>query len=216
VAVAVAGPASAATAKVKVTWNANGGKIGAAKSKSVKITKGKSVGKLPTAKRAKYKLNGWWTKKSGGKKVTKSTKVTKKVTFYAHWKKTAVSGTSPTSADDPGAPAGSTTGESTPATQTVKYATGATVPAHCTASSHFVGPKLNMTARWRPITFSGPITCTGDFKGEFSVLSAGVNGRCYYWDTGYVANCSDMFSLIIQPYNDGDSFDATFVTDRDI
>ena len=33
-----------------------------------------------------HSFDGWWTKKSGGTKVKSSTKITKSVTFYAHWK----------------------------------------------------------------------------------------------------------------------------------
>jgi uncharacterized repeat protein (TIGR02543 family) len=49
------------------------------------------VGALPNAVRKGYKFLGWYTKKSGGKKITKSTKIKKNTTYYAHWKKLAVS-----------------------------------------------------------------------------------------------------------------------------
>ena len=65
----------------KVTFNANGGSGVMTKS----VTKGKAVGTLPKATRKGYKFKGWYTKKSGGTKVKTSTKVTKKVTYYAHW-----------------------------------------------------------------------------------------------------------------------------------
>jgi len=76
--------------KVKVTFNVNGGKFTtkkySKKAKMVKsITKGKKVGKLPKAKRTGYALKGWYTKKSGGKKVSKNTKIKKKTTYYAQW-----------------------------------------------------------------------------------------------------------------------------------
>jgi uncharacterized repeat protein (TIGR02543 family) len=42
---------------------------------------------LATPKRSGYKFQGWYTAKIGGKKITQGTRVTKDVTFYAHWKK---------------------------------------------------------------------------------------------------------------------------------
>ena len=77
-----------ATSKVKVTWNVNGGKISSDKIVTTSVTKGAKVGKLSkTPKKAGYVFKGWYTKKSGGVKITTATKVKKKVTYYAHWKK---------------------------------------------------------------------------------------------------------------------------------
>ena len=46
------------------------------------------IGTLPKAERGGYRFQGWYTKKSGGKKVSERTKVSslKKKTLYAHWK----------------------------------------------------------------------------------------------------------------------------------
>jgi len=78
----------AAPKKVKVMWNANGGKIGVAKTTTTTVTKGAKVGKFPkTPKKVGYAFKGWYTKKSGGTKVTKVTKVKKNVIYYAQWKK---------------------------------------------------------------------------------------------------------------------------------
>jgi len=72
----------------KVTWNGNGGKIGSKTTISTNIKKGAKIGKLPsTPKRMGYKFTGWYTAKSGGTKITKNTKVSKKVTYYARWTK---------------------------------------------------------------------------------------------------------------------------------
>lgn len=76
--------AATVSKKVKVTFNANGGTVNK-KSKTV-IAKSK-IGKLPTPVRKGYTFNGWYTAKTGGKKVSTSTKITKKQTLYAHWKK---------------------------------------------------------------------------------------------------------------------------------
>jgi uncharacterized repeat protein (TIGR02543 family) len=70
-----------------VKLNANGGKVGGKASASVKKTHNAKLGKLATPKRSGYQFLGWYTGKSGGKKVTASTKATKAVTLYAHWKR---------------------------------------------------------------------------------------------------------------------------------
>jgi len=77
-----------AVSKINVKWDANGGKIGAAKTTITKISKGAKIAKLPKApKKTGYVFSGWHTKKSGGIKITTATKVKKKVTYYAQWKK---------------------------------------------------------------------------------------------------------------------------------
>ncbi|MBR0381927.1 MAG: InlB B-repeat-containing protein [Eubacterium sp.] len=69
--------------KFTFKYNANGGK---ASAKSKKVTGGKTFGKLASASRKGYKFDGWYTEKTGGTKVTKSTVVKYIVkTLYAHW-----------------------------------------------------------------------------------------------------------------------------------
>jgi len=81
----------AAPKKVKVTWNANGGKIGKINTKITPVKKNAKVGKLlKTPIRNGYEFKGWYTKKSGGKKISSATKVKNKVTYYAQWKKKTV------------------------------------------------------------------------------------------------------------------------------
>jgi len=85
--VASAEPVSAAS-NVKVKWDANGGKIGTAKVATTTVTKDVKLGKLVKApKKTGYVFKGWYTKKSGGTKITTTTKVKKKVTYYAQWVK---------------------------------------------------------------------------------------------------------------------------------
>ena len=76
-----------ASNKIKVTFNANGGSVS---KKNVSIKKGSKIGTLPTPTRKNYKFVGWYTKKSGGSKVTKSTKFSKATTIYARWQAIAV------------------------------------------------------------------------------------------------------------------------------
>ena len=69
---------------VTVTFNPNGGNV----SPTTKtVTIGSSYGTLPTPTRTGYKFDGWYTKSSGGTKVTSSTTVTTASdhTLYAHW-----------------------------------------------------------------------------------------------------------------------------------
>lgn len=42
---------------------------------------------MPTAARKGYVLKGWYTKKSGGTKVTTATVIKKNQTLYAQWSK---------------------------------------------------------------------------------------------------------------------------------
>ena len=78
--------------KYKITLNANKGKIGGKKKVKRTVSYGKRYGKFKAAKRSGYKFKGWYSKKSGGKKITKYTKVSKLKShkLYAHWKKIKV------------------------------------------------------------------------------------------------------------------------------
>ncbi|MDO5346501.1 MAG: InlB B-repeat-containing protein [Lachnospiraceae bacterium] len=75
--------------KYKVKFNANGGK---SSRSQVTVDYGSSIGTLPTASRSGYSFQGWYTKKSGGTKVSSSYKVKKATTLYAHWKKNSGGG----------------------------------------------------------------------------------------------------------------------------
>lgn len=74
---------------VKVKLDANGGYIGkkSVKSKTLTLAKGYSYGNLEVPKRKGYKFQGWYTKKTGGKKVTVGAAVTSSTTLYARWKR---------------------------------------------------------------------------------------------------------------------------------
>ncbi len=65
----------------KVVFNANGGTSVATKY----IKPGKKIGTLPKPTKTGYTFKGWYTKKSGGSKVSASTKIKKNVTYYARW-----------------------------------------------------------------------------------------------------------------------------------
>lgn len=72
--------------QVKVTLNANGGKIS---QKTATVIYKDTYGKLASPTRKGYVFSGWYTKKTGGKKVKATTVVSGKTkhTLYAHWKK---------------------------------------------------------------------------------------------------------------------------------
>ena len=67
-----------------VTFNANGGTVN---TKSKNVTIGKTYGTLPTPTRTGYDFDGWYTRESGGTKVTATTSVgtNPPTTLYAHW-----------------------------------------------------------------------------------------------------------------------------------
>lgn len=72
-----------------VSFNANGGYIG---NKSVTNTSktaayGESVGRLLSPKRKNYVFLGWYTKASGGSRISAATPVSGSTTYYAHWAK---------------------------------------------------------------------------------------------------------------------------------
>lgn len=75
--------ANATPLTYKVTWNGNGGTSSVAFS----TLTFNSTYTLPTATRAGYTFNGWYTAKSGGTKITTTTKHTTAgdVTYYAQW-----------------------------------------------------------------------------------------------------------------------------------
>ena len=69
--------------KYTVTFDANGGTT----ANPATITKdyNAEIGTLPTTTQANYVFNGWYTAKTGGTKISTTTKVTANVTYYAQW-----------------------------------------------------------------------------------------------------------------------------------
>lgn len=74
---------------ITVTFNGNGGTV---KTKSRTVACDRKYGNLDAPVRKGYIFKGWYTKKSGGTRITASAKVTstKNVTLYAHWEKVTV------------------------------------------------------------------------------------------------------------------------------
>ena len=77
------------TPRYTINFNANGGYIGKknVKSNSKELLYGEQLGKLPSPKKKGHAFLGWFTKKSGGSKITKTTQVEAGCTYYAHWAK---------------------------------------------------------------------------------------------------------------------------------
>jgi uncharacterized repeat protein (TIGR02543 family) len=75
--------------KYTVKFNTNGGKKLSKSKRNITVTYAGKYGKLAKPSRKGYKFVGWYTKKSGGTKITSKSKVkiTKTTTLYAHWKK---------------------------------------------------------------------------------------------------------------------------------
>lgn len=69
----------------KVTFKANGGT--SLSKNSITVTEQQPYGTLPTVKRTGYTFSGWYTAKTGGKKITAKSIVnlTADQTLYAHW-----------------------------------------------------------------------------------------------------------------------------------
>lgn len=67
-----------------VTFDPNGGRVSPT---STAVTIGKKYGPLPTPNRYGYEFDGWYTKETGGTKVTETTTVGENLpaTLYAHW-----------------------------------------------------------------------------------------------------------------------------------
>lgn len=65
-----------------VSFNANGGSVSPS---SKTVSKGSSVGALPTPTRSGYTFDGWYTSASGGTKISSTTAINGDVTYYAHW-----------------------------------------------------------------------------------------------------------------------------------
>ena len=75
----------------KIIFDGNGGKIGSKKTFSTTVKKGSKLKKLATTpKRKGYTFQGWFTKKKGGKEITKNTKPGKSLTYFAQWKKARI------------------------------------------------------------------------------------------------------------------------------
>lgn len=71
-----------ATKTFTVTFDSQGG----SKVSSLAIENNKNIGTLPTPTKAGYSFLGWYTKKTGGQKISSTHKITARITFYARWK----------------------------------------------------------------------------------------------------------------------------------
>ncbi len=76
---------------VKMTFDANGGDLDGElegdNCDTAFVPKGAAIGNLPSASWQYYAFQGWYTKKSGGTKVTVKTKLKKNTKVFAHWAK---------------------------------------------------------------------------------------------------------------------------------
>lgn len=76
---------STASKTYTITLNANSGKVSPS---SIKVSANKTyLSSLPTPTRSGYTFSGWYTSRTGGTKITSTTKATANRTIYAHWAK---------------------------------------------------------------------------------------------------------------------------------
>lgn len=75
---------STSTTKYTIKFNANGGTVS---KTSITVAKNAAYGTLPTPTRSGYSFKGWYTAKTGGTKVSSTTKATASCTLYAQWTK---------------------------------------------------------------------------------------------------------------------------------
>ena len=83
----------AAENKKKVKFDSNGGKFKAKKHRGKtqvekKIKKNKKKFRLPKVRKAGYTFRGWYTKKKGGKRLKKKSRLKRGKTYYARWGQT--------------------------------------------------------------------------------------------------------------------------------
>jgi uncharacterized repeat protein (TIGR02543 family) len=69
------------------TYTVKFNSVGGSKIAKKIVENKKAVSKLLKPTKKGYKFRGWYTKKKGGKKISKKTKIKRNVTYYAHWKK---------------------------------------------------------------------------------------------------------------------------------
>ena len=96
--ICVAGYGASGRGEFKLTWrmgtpvtltlDPNGGEFKSDVPSVVPVPKNAAVGVLPTPVKADYTMSAWYTKKSGGTKVTAKTKFAKNTTLFARWAKT--------------------------------------------------------------------------------------------------------------------------------
>jgi uncharacterized repeat protein (TIGR02543 family) len=114
---------------VQATFKAHGYNIYKGYKKNAKL--GSAAIKKVT--RSGYSFKGWFTKKSGGVKITKSKKISKNTTYYARWKKDD-------SGEDPGEDPGEETNQPTVTSLTI------------TSSSYNINP--NGSAKYCSVWFT--------------------------------------------------------------
>lgn len=82
-----------AVATYTITFNSQGGKLEDNEKEATTNIHGK-LDTLPTPERSRYRFDGWFTEKDGGKKVSENTVFETDTTVYAHWTRTSSGGSS--------------------------------------------------------------------------------------------------------------------------
>ena len=142
-----------------VTLDANGGSVS---PKTRLVENGKAVGTLPTPERSGYVFSGWFTAKTGGEQISKSTTVAGNVTYYAQWLKGVIL----TLSASPSAAAGTVTGAAT-------YREGETVTVKAAAKKGYVfscwkngSEELSKSATFKYTLGFANVTLTASFVSK--------------------------------------------------
>lgn len=150
-----------------VTWNANGGSCAVTSST---VEAGKAIGTLPTATKSGYTFNGWFTKASGGDKISASTVINANTTFYAQF--TENGGGDPT-------PSGELTWNFSTSDFTSKDSL--TIDAGITINGLTIGPKIAYDSNNKTIesySFTKRMKTAGKGSADNRYFKFNVTGAC--------------------------------------
>lgn len=162
----------------------NGGTV---KTTSQNVTYDSTYGTLPTPTRDGYSFNGWYTAKTGGTKVTNTTKVTtaKDHTLYAQWQKIPETTTTSKATTTT-----TTTTTTTSTTTTTATTTTTTQPALTIAENHIVmknGSQYTINIDQISVTYKsndtnvavvskdGTVTALGEGEAFISIIDKDYN-----------------------------------------
>ena len=204
------------------SFDANGGS--SASPGSITKSYGSQLGTLPTTSRTGYTFNGWYTAKSGGSKISTSTKITGNVTYYAQWSINSYTATFDANGGSSASPGSITKSYNSelgtlPTTSRTGYTFNGWYTAKSGGSKISTSTKLtgNVTyyAQWTPnnyyLDLNGYLdgTVVGNIDG-FGTADVYINGTlvaddvkdyCTEWPYGTTYEITDIKSTTGHTYN---------------
>ncbi|MBE5925204.1 MAG: hypothetical protein E7271_12230 [Lachnospiraceae bacterium] len=151
--------AYATTASYTVKFDAQGG---SAVDDRI-VTEGGTIGTLPDSTRSGYTLVGWFTKTTGGTKLTTSTVINADTIYYAQWKQNSSGGGTPAKTSDSGSEIDSgannesnssedgTTEDSTDSNNSTAVVSNVKTPSKVKIKSAKNNKKKTVTVKWKKI-----------------------------------------------------------------